>query len=178
MSSFAVKLFISCACRTKWFWFRVAGSSGLRAQGSCTHYNTHTHLPTRPSTLTGITAFNRFGGVPSEAFSLYHRCAECVSQLPGTTHSPKMSNKCWHELKEQWIRFKLPLSNKMAISVMCFEILDHYQVLQYLTFSAHVLVCSPFWNQLLPPAGVFSDGKDCFCFLLLNLELLISALNS
>lgn len=38
----AVKLFISCACWMKRFWFCVVHSSGLQAQGSCAHYNTHT----------------------------------------------------------------------------------------------------------------------------------------
>lgn len=41
----AVKLFISCACWLKRFWCCVVCFAGLRARGSCAHYNS----PTCPS---------------------------------------------------------------------------------------------------------------------------------
>lgn len=44
------KLFISRACREKWFWFGVVACSGLGARGSCAHYNVHT-WPSAPSPL-------------------------------------------------------------------------------------------------------------------------------
>lgn len=101
----AAKLFISRACRVKWFWFGVVACSGRGARGSCAHYNVHTWPSAPLSTLTGIPK-SAANGVPSEAFSSLSRlCSQLLLAASSITQKPcplQNVNRKWKMNEGGW----------------------------------------------------------------------------